>query len=113
MGNLDHTHSSHDDAAGGTETVVFRRNDEEHRYEAIVGDEVAGYAEFQLKEPSRIVFTHTVSEPAFAGRGIATRLVEWSLADARDQGERIVPVCPFVLRYLETHHQFDDAVERA
>lgn len=95
-----------------TPALTIRRNDEASRYEAIVGTDVAGYAEFRLRPPSRIVFTHTVTEPAYLGRGIATQLVEWALTDARDRGETIVPRCPFVVSYLETHHQFDDALER-
>lgn len=92
--------------------VDFRRNDELHRYEALVGTDVAAYAEFKLAPPARIIFTHTVSEKAYAGKGIATRLVEWALGDARDRGERIVPRCPFVASYLLDHRQFDDAIER-
>lgn len=94
------------------EPLEFRRNDELRRYEATVGTDVAAFAEFVLARPSRIVFTHTVSEKAYAGRGIATRLVEWALGDARDRGELIVPRCPFVVSYLTDHHQFDDALER-
>ena len=91
--------------------ILFRRNDELHRYEAVVNDEVAAFAEYVLRPPARMVFTHTVSEPAFAGQGIATRLVEWSLGDARDSGKRIVPRCPFVVSYLLDHRQFDDAID--
>lgn len=94
------------------EPLEFRRNNELGRYEAIAGTDVAAFAEFVLAPPSRIIFTHTVSEKAYAGRGIATRLVEWALGDARDRGERIVPRCPFVLSYLTDHHQFNDALER-
>lgn len=94
------------------EPLEFRRNDDLHRYEAIAGTEVAAFAEFVFARPSRIIFTHTVSEKAYAGRGIATRLVEWALGDARDRGELIVLRCPFVVSYLTDHHQFDDALER-
>ncbi|PPL19585.1 GNAT family N-acetyltransferase [Microterricola pindariensis] len=96
-----------------TSTVTIRRNDEASRYEALVGADVAAYAEYRLRPSERIVFTHTVTEEAFTRRGIATQLVEWALSDARDRGETIVPRCPFVVSYLETHHQFDDALERS
>ncbi|AMB59177.1 GNAT family N-acetyltransferase [Microterricola viridarii] len=93
-------------------TVIIRRNDEAHSYEALVGTDVAAYAEYRLRPAERIVFTHTVTEEAFTRRGIATQLVEWALTDARDRGKTIVPLCPFVVSYLETHHQFDDVLER-
>ena len=77
MGDDRLSNASEDGAADDTVDAAalrFRRNDEAHRYEAVFGSEVAGYAEFVLRPPARIVFTHTVTEPAFTGHGIATRL---------------------------------------
>ena len=93
------------DPADGS-TLTIRRNDEAHRYVALVGTDVAAYAEFRLRPSERIVFTHTVTEPAYARCGIAAQLVEWALTDARDRGETIVPRCPFMVSYLKMHHQF-------
>ncbi|KQW06231.1 hypothetical protein ASC66_06795 [Leifsonia sp. Root4] len=115
MGDDRLSNASEDGAADDTvdaAALQLRRNDEAHRYEAVLGSDVAGYAEFVLRPPNRIVFTHTVTEPAFTGHGIATRLVEWALSDARDRELRIVVRCPFITSYLETHHQFDDALDR-
>ena len=51
-------------------------------------------------------------EERFAGRGLAGQLVSAALADTRAVGKRIVPVCPYVAKYVKSHHDFDDIVDR-
>ena len=80
------------------------------RWEARLGGEVAGYAEYRTL-PGRVIFTHTVVEPRFEGRGIGTRLARTVLDDAVARGLRITPHCPFIRAYLERHAQYDDWVD--
>ncbi|KQP01534.1 GNAT family N-acetyltransferase [Leifsonia sp. Leaf264] len=91
--------------------IDIRRNDEGSRYELSIDGEIAGYAEFR-SVPGQIIVTHTQTLRDYKGQGVATRLTEWLLADARARGERIVPKCPFLVEYLETHHDFDDIIDR-
>ncbi len=42
------------------------------------------------------VATHTIVPDAIGGRGIAARLVERLVQDAREQGFKIVPQCSYV-----------------
>ena len=90
--------------------VRIDRNDEAHRYELFVGDELAGFAEYHLR-PGRIVFIHTVVDPAFEGRGLGSRLARHVLDDAVARGERIIPRCPFIAAYLRTHPGWEDSVD--
>ncbi len=82
-------------------TVI--RNDESSRYELTDGDELAGFAVFDLSEGGRIAFTHTEIDKAFRGRGFGDIIASESLADAARRGETIVPLCPFIARYLKDH----------
>ncbi|TFV95068.1 GNAT family N-acetyltransferase [Leifsonia flava] len=93
-----------------SETSI-RRNDDGGRYELSIDGEIAGYAEFR-QSPGEIIVTHTQTLRDYKGQGVATRLTEWMLADARERGERVVPKCPFLVEYLETHHEFDDIIDR-
>ena len=79
------------------------------RYEAVVDGAVAGYAEYLLGERT-IVFTHTVVEPAFEGKGIGSRLVRFALDDARARGLKVRPQCPFFAKYIATHPAYADLV---
>lgn len=76
------------------------RNDEKKRYEIHVDDTVAGYTEFRIDDEGRLVFPHTKIDPAFAGRGLGSALVGAALADVAARGETVVPVCPFVVKYV-------------
>jgi len=81
---------------------VVADNPDGGRYEIRAGATLAGFSEYRDRAGRRI-FIHTEVDPAFAGQGVATRLIEWALDDALAQGMRVVPRCPFVRAYLERH----------
>ena len=84
----------------------IRNNEAEHRYELEVDGSLA-IAEYRLR-PGRVTFTHTEVPDALAGRGIGKRLVKAALDDARAKGLKVVPACPFVKHYIETHPEERD-----
>lgn len=55
-----------------------------------------------------ITITHTGVPPAFEGRGIAARLVNQAVADARAQGFKITPVCSYVVAQFRRHPEWAD-----
>ncbi len=83
-----------------------RNNEAEQRYELEVegGPALAAY---RLRD-GRITFTHTEVPPELEGRGIGSKLVKAALEDARSRGLNVVPACPFVKHYIETHPEFRD-----
>ncbi|MFJ9773201.1 GNAT family N-acetyltransferase [Kitasatospora sp. NPDC101157] len=91
-------------------TPVVERADALHRYEIRVDGELAGFAEY-LDHDGQRVFYHTLVEDAFAGRGLAGQLVQEALTDVRAAGKRIVPVCPYVAKFLTEHEEFSDITD--
>jgi predicted GNAT family acetyltransferase len=83
-----------------------RNNEAAHRYELEVDGHLA-IAEYRLR-PGRISFTHTEVPDALAGRGLGKRLVKAALDDVRAKGLKVVPICPFVKHYIETHPEEQD-----
>lgn len=71
---------------------------------------VAGEAEltFTRPDPQLVIADHTGTPHALRGRGIATALVERLVADARSEGFKIRPVCPFVVAQFDRHPDWSD-----
>lgn len=82
--------------------VVVRDDPERHRYEVLVGGEVAGFADYH-SQPGLVTIMHTEIDPAFEGRGVGSAFVAGMLDDVRRRGAKLLPVCPFVRAYLQRH----------
>ena len=86
----------------------IRDNTDLHRYELPVGDQVA-VVTYNLSEPN-LMITETLVPEALEGQGIASRMAKHVLADAKDRGLLILPVCPFFSTYLQKHPDLADVV---
>jgi len=73
-----------------------------HRYEVNVDGQLAGFTMFHADAQGRLVFPHTVVDVAFGGRGLGRVLVSQAMADVASRGETVVPLCPFVAKYLRS-----------
>lgn len=93
-----------------TTAPVVRRVDARHRYEILVGDQRAGLTAYRDRGDRRVFF-HTEVDEAYAGQGLAAILVEQALTDVRAAGMRIVPVCPYVAKFLKKHEEFADITD--
>ena len=85
-------------------------NDDQSRYEIHVGGELAGFADVRLNGP-RSVFTHTEIFEKFRSTGSANDLADAALRDAAGKGRTIVPLCPFIGRYLKRNEIPDAKVD--
>lgn len=89
---------------------VVERNDAKHRYDIVVDGARAGLTAYRDRGEQR-VFHHTEVDDAFAGQGLASQLVQQALTDVRAAGKRIVPVCPYVAKFLTRHKEFADIAD--
>jgi predicted GNAT family acetyltransferase len=71
---------------------------------------VEGEAEltFSRANPELVIADHTGAPDSMRGMGVARALVERLIADARAEGFRIVPLCPFVKAQFERHPDWSD-----
>lgn len=82
--------------------VTTTLNEDRSRYEIHSGNTLAGYVEFE-RRPGAIRFVHTTVDPAFQGQGIAGQLAAFALRDAAAAGDALVPICPYIQKYLRRH----------
>ncbi|HWG23454.1 GNAT family N-acetyltransferase [Actinospica sp.] len=87
------------------ETIEVVDHPEAERYEAHVNGVLAGRAEY-LRGAGQISFTHTEVDPAFGGRGLAGRLAQKALDDAKASGLEVLPFCPFFRDWIQKHPDY-------
>ncbi len=78
---------------------------EQSRYEAHLGGETVAIADY-VKQPGIVSFTHTETFAGHRGQGIAGKVIDRALRDARDEGLDVVPFCSFVADYVGAHEEF-------
>ncbi|MER7778888.1 GNAT family N-acetyltransferase [Streptomyces sp. NPDC096191] len=91
-------------------TTTVERADDDSRYEILVDGRRAGLTAYRDLGEQRVFF-HTEIDEAFAGQGLGTQLVRQALVDVRASGMRIVPVCPYVAKFLKRHDGFADITD--
>lgn len=84
------------------------------RYVARVdGLEGEGELTFTRRSDTVISADHTGVPETLSGRGVAKALYDFMLDDARTNGFRIIPICPFVKKQFERQRRDPDSdVER-
>lgn len=84
--------------------LKINNNEAAHRWEAQINQHIA-MAEYQRRGDA-IFFIHTQVPPELEGQGIASRLVQAALNDARDRQLAVIPFCPFVADYIRRHPSY-------
>ena len=93
-----------------TSDVRTSHNAEQHRYEAHVDGELAGFAEYHVRGDV-VVFTHTEVADRFEGHGVGSAIARFGLDDVRAGGTRKVdPRCPFIRVWIDKHPDYADLV---
>jgi predicted GNAT family acetyltransferase len=93
-----------------TSGVTVRDNTESLCYEALVDDEVIGTIVYD-QTGSRMVFRHTIVEPEFRNRGIASTLAKTALDDVRAKGMKLSNYCGFVAEFIDAHPEYADLLD--
>lgn len=77
-------------------------------YQARVEDSTAIGRMTWVRHGEVLTTEHTLVPPEIGGRGIAGKLVEALIADARVQGWKIVPECSYVAVAFKRHPEWAD-----
>ena len=85
-------------------TVTIRNNSQRSRFEVLDADTVIGQAAYvdDVGADQRI-FYHTAINEEYGGRGLAGVLAAQALDETVAAGLTIVPVCPYIKKYLRKH----------
>lgn len=77
------------------------------RYVArVAGIDAEGEITITRRGPSVISADHTGVPEAMAGLGVGRALIDFMLADARANGFKIIPICPYVRAQYARHPEW-------
>ena len=88
--------------------LEIRDNPDRNRYELPVEGDVA-VVTYNLSPPN-LMITETLVPEALEGRGLASQLAKFVLADAKARQLLTLPVCPFFSGYLQKHPEHAEVV---
>jgi predicted GNAT family acetyltransferase len=76
---------------------------EKKRFVLIDGNKEIGEITYFFDQKNNLVVDHTGINPAYRGQGLAQKLVEAVLKMAEEEKLKIIPICPYVLAYFQSH----------
>lgn len=89
----------------GDAEVEVADNTEGRFYELRVGGQVAGLLVYHVMG-TKLVFTHTIVQEAFRGRGLSKVLMGRALDDVRSKNLDVSSLCPVLDRFVQAHPQY-------
>lgn len=98
--------------AGITAGIVLERDGRQGRYLLPLPGGAPARLTFVETGPDNIVIDYTFVPPAWRGRGVALKLLERAVEDARAGGHRITPLCGYAAAEFRRHPQWSDVLER-
>jgi uncharacterized protein len=95
--------------------ITVRHDPARSRFEILDAGNVIGKAVYKDYDggasPQRI-FYHTVINEEYGGQGLAGRLAAAALDETVSDGAAIVPVCPYIKKFLTKHPAYADHTVR-
>ena len=79
------------------------------RYVAVVEGHKAEMT-FSKAGTSRIIIDHTAVPKELGGKGVGVALVKRAVEDARRNGVKIIPLCPFAKAQINKHTEWQDVL---
>ena len=86
-------------------------NEQAHRYEIWVDNNRVGLADYSLM-PGERHFVHTEVNPEHQGKNYAAILMREAFLDmSQNSKDKVVPVCSYVVSYMERHPETHDLLK--
>ena len=90
------------------QNLEVRNNIASERFEVSLGGTI-GVIDYQ-RQGITYIFTHAGVPTEYSGQGVADRLAYVALETASAEGAQVVPLCPFVNKYIQRHPEYQALV---
>jgi predicted GNAT family acetyltransferase len=81
-------------------------NAERRRFE-LSEEGLTAFATYRL-DHDRVTIPHVEAPPALRGKGTAGRLMAGTLDLIRSRGQKVVPLCPYAVAFIQRHPEYQD-----
>ena len=88
------------------------QNEEARQFELSLDNRTAKVT-YVMLSPTTIIYTHTMVPFSLKGQGVASALARHVLDYARENNLNVIPQCPFIRSYIESHPEYDDLVMKS
>ncbi len=92
-------------------TIERDEGETKGRYVVRLGADVAEMT-FSRAGEALIIIDHTEVPDAFRGKSVGVKLVTRAVEDARAEGRKILPLCPFAAAQFRRHPEWHDVLSR-
>lgn len=73
---------------------------------------IAAEMTYVISSPELYIIDHTFVEKAYRGQGLGDKLVKAAVEYARENGIKIVPLCPFAKVQFERNPEYADVLNK-
>ena len=80
------------------------------RYVIYLPDGSEAELTYGWQDAKTLIADHTGVPPAYRNAGLALKLVETAIADARREGNRVIPSCSYVAAQFRRHPDWQDVL---
>ena len=86
-------------------------NNEHKGYFRVVSEgKEAGRMTYSWAGENRFIIDHTEVNPDFSGQGVGQKMIEATLAYARENDLKVIPLCPFAKAQFDRHKDWHDVL---
>jgi len=91
--------------------TVQKQDDSKHgKYFILENDKEVASMTFTWAGTQKFIIDHTEVDASQKGKGLGLQLLKKAVEDARTNGLKIIPLCPFANAMMKKHTEFQDVL---
>lgn len=85
--------------------LVVVHNADAKRFEININGQMA-VLQYMVGGSKTLIYHHTEVPEAFEGMGVASKLAQFAMDYAKDNGYKVQPLCPYVRAWVQRHPDY-------
>lgn len=90
--------------------IKHQNNEKNGAFEIYYEGGKAGEMTYKWAGEDKFIIDHTEVDPKFGGKGLAKQLVLASAAYAKENGKKVVPLCPYAKSVFDKNSDIQDVL---